>query len=50
MPSRTKRQAKLMAMAAHDKGAAKRVGIPQSVARDFNQADKKTGILKKKKK
>jgi hypothetical protein len=39
-----------MAMAAHDKGAAKRVGVPQSVAREFNQADQKTGILKKKKK
>jgi hypothetical protein len=50
MPSRTKKQAKLMAMAAHDKGAAKRVGVPQSVAREFNQADQKTGILKKKKK
>jgi len=35
-----------MAMAAHDKSAAKRVGVPQSV---FNQADQKTGILKKKK-
>jgi hypothetical protein len=50
VPSRAKRQAKLMAMAAHDKGAAKRVGVPQSVARDFNRADQKTGILKGKKK
>jgi hypothetical protein len=49
MPSRTKKQAKTMAAAAHDKQFAKKVGIPQSVARDFNQADKKTGILKKKK-
>lgn len=26
--------------AAHDPAFAKRVGIPQSVARDFNQVDK----------
>jgi len=29
-----------MAAAAHDPAFAKRVGIPQSVAKDFNQADK----------
>jgi len=29
-----------MAAAAHDPKFAQRVGIPQSVARDFNQADK----------
>jgi len=29
-----------MAAAAHDPAFAQRVGIPQSVARDFNQADK----------
>jgi hypothetical protein len=29
-----------MAAAAHDPAFAKRAGIPQSVARDFNQADK----------
>lgn len=38
-----------MAMIAHDPSAAKRVGVPQSVGREFNQADKKTGILRKKK-
>jgi hypothetical protein len=38
-----------MAMVAHDKGAAKRTGVPQSVAKEFNQADAKTGILRKKK-
>jgi len=37
-----------MAMIAHDKGAARRTGVPQSVAREFNQADAKTGILRKK--
>jgi hypothetical protein len=28
-----------MAAAAHDPAFAKRAGIPQSVAKDFNQAD-----------
>jgi hypothetical protein len=37
-----------MAAAAHSPAFAKKAGIPQSVAKDFNQADKKTGILKKK--
>lgn len=36
-----------MAAAAHNPKFAKKVGIPQSVAKDFNRADKKTGILKK---
>jgi hypothetical protein len=39
-----------MAMVAHDKGAAKRTGVPQSVAKEFNRADAKTGILRRKKK
>ena len=30
----------MMAAAAHDPKFAKRVGVPVSVARDFNQADK----------
>jgi len=47
MPSKSKKQARLMAAAAHDPKFAKRAGIPQSVARDFNKADKGTGILKK---
>jgi len=50
MPSRTKKQAKTMAAAAHNPAFAKKVGIPPSVARDFNRADQKTGILKKQKK
>jgi hypothetical protein len=40
----------MMAAVAHDKGFAKKVGVPQSVGREFNQADAKTGILRKKKK
>jgi hypothetical protein len=40
MPSKTKRQRRTMAAAAHDPAFAKKVGIPQSVAKDFNAADK----------
>lgn len=48
MPSRSPAQARLMAAAAHDPAFARRVGVPQSVAAEFNRADKGTGILKKK--
>jgi len=40
MPSTSDKQRRFMAAAAHDPKFAKRVGIPQSVAKDFNQADK----------
>ena len=36
-----------MAAAAHDPAFAKKVGIPQRVAKDFNKADAGTGILKR---
>jgi hypothetical protein len=36
-----------MAAAAHQKGGYG--GVPQSVGRDFNEADKGTGIIKPKK-
>jgi hypothetical protein len=49
MPSKSKKQARLMAAAAHDPKFAKEVGIPQSVAKEFNKADAKTGILRKSK-
>lgn len=39
-----------MAAAAHNPSFAKKMGIPQSVAKEFNQADKGTKILRKKKK
>jgi hypothetical protein len=39
MPSKSKKQAKLMAAAAHDPAFAKKVGISQSVAKEFNAAD-----------
>lgn len=40
MPSHSAKQARTMAAAAHDPKFAKRMGISQNVARDFNQADK----------
>ena len=48
MPSTSGKQARMMAGAAHDPGFAKKMGIPQSVAKEFNRADAKTGILRKK--
>jgi hypothetical protein len=47
MPSKTQKQARTMAAAAHDKGFAKKVGIPQKVAREFNDADTGTERLRK---
>ena len=40
MPSVSKKQHNLMAMVAHDPAASKRVGIPQSVGKEFASADK----------
>lgn len=40
MPSKSKAQAHLMAAVAHNPDFAKKVGIPQSVGKEFNQADK----------
>lgn len=39
MPSSTPKQARTMAGAAHNPAFAKKMGIPQGVAKDFNQAD-----------
>lgn len=39
MPSKSKAQHNLMAMVAHDPAASKRLGIPQSVGKDFVKAD-----------
>ena len=50
MPSTSPAQARLMAMAAHNPKMAKKTGVPQGVAKEFNMADAKTGILRKKKK
>ena len=40
MPSVSKKQHKFMAAIAHNPAFAKKVGIPQSVGKDFNNADK----------
>lgn len=40
MPSKSPAQARLMAAAAHDPAFAKRAGVPQSVAKEFNLEDK----------
>jgi hypothetical protein len=48
MPSKSPAQARLMAGAAHDPAFADKVGVPQSVAREFNAADKGTGIIQPK--
>ena len=46
MPSKSQAQHNLMAMVANDPAAAKRLGIPQSVAQEFNQADKGKKLAK----
>ncbi len=48
MPSKSKKQAKLMSAVAHNPKFAKKAGIPQSVGRDFHDADKKKGKFFKK--
>ena len=40
MPSHSPAQARMMAAAAHDPKFAKKVGVPISVAKDYNEADK----------
>lgn len=41
MPSKSKSQHKTMCAAAHNKAFAKKAGIPQKVAKEFCDADKK---------
>ena len=40
MPSTSKKQHNFMAAVAHNPEFAKKAGVPQSVGKDFNQADK----------
>ena len=40
MPSTSKKQHNFMAAVANNSSFAKKVGVPQSVGKDFNQADK----------
>ena len=46
MPSKSPKQARTMAAAAHNPQFAKKVGIPQETARDFNKADAGSQQLK----
>lgn len=46
MPSKTPKQARMMAAAAHDPKFAKKAGVPAKVAKEFNKAD--AGIIKPK--
>jgi hypothetical protein len=49
MPSKSGKQHRLMALVANSSGAAKRLGIPRSVGREFVAADKgKTFKIKRK--
>ena len=41
MPSKSPKQARTMRAAAHDRKFAKRLGIPQSVAKEYVAADKR---------
>lgn len=47
MPSKSKKQERFMAAAAHNPAFAKKVGISQRTAKEFNQADKRKGKKKK---
>jgi len=47
MPSKSAKQAKFMAACSH--GAGYKSCPPEKVAKEFNQADAKTGILRKNK-
>lgn len=40
MPSTSAKQARFMAAVAHSPSFAKKVGVPQSVGKEFNKADK----------
>jgi len=46
MPSKSPAQARMMAAAAHDPAFAKKVGVPTSVAKEYNQEDKGGRLLK----
>lgn len=50
MPSKSKKQARTMKAAAHNKEFAENLDIPQSVAKEFVKADKKKRKKKGKKK
>jgi hypothetical protein len=48
MPSKSSKQARTMAAAAHNPAFAKKAGIPGKVAKEFNKADAGGKMFKKK--
>jgi len=50
MPSSTLKQAKFMRAVSHNPKFAKKVGVSQSVGKDFEAADKKEGKFQGRKK
>ncbi len=50
MPSTTEKQKRFMAAAAHNKKFAKKAGISQKVAKEFNRADAGKSKRKKRRK
>lgn len=48
MPSKSAKQARFMAMLAHNPKMAKEAGVPLSVAKEFNKADKGGKLLRRK--
>lgn len=50
MPSTSPKQKRFMAAVAHNSKFAKKVGVPQYVGKEFNDADKRVGALKHMKK
>ena len=50
MPTVSTKQHRFMEMVAHDPAAAKRVGVPQSVGKEFAEADKAQGKGKQRRK
>ncbi len=47
MPSRSNKQARYMAMMAHNPEKARKAGVSQAVAKEFNKADAASGRLSK---
>lgn len=50
MPSKTPKQRKFMRAVSHSPSFAKKVGVPQSVGREFERADERKAGKRKKKK
>lgn len=47
MPSRSNKQARYMAMMAHNPEKARKAGVTRKVAKEYNKADQRSGRLSK---